>query len=480
MTITDPAVLAAAKQLKAYMDNADPAEAARIYAEKKSQFGFTDADFDQASGGLIGASNPYGEFFQQTYTPGQEQKYVDDLRNSLDRHEDGPEGGTNVPGYKPQTLANYTPEQAVDLYNKMDPSLANDPAMLGMILKGEGYWKDEGHFAPGQKITTADNFKAGMKQWTVDQETREKSWGSPRNLAKIAAVAVGGYALAPEMFGAKMATNGGFTAAEILANAGASEAFVPMASAFSEAEIAMNAGASAMSDLGASELANAGAGAMTDGLTSAQNTALSNVSIDGSTANNVWNAGTSTTAETVGSATNAASDAQSIFRAKELADAAAGINSAAGGALTSTTDGLYNIVTNGIRNATSYISEALNIKDTGLIKDLKDVLSIGGTAGAGISLFDYLMKGLQGAANNEVALEKQRLDNQGRIDVANINATNNLDILKLKDQQTQDANKRYSSSVSGINYGLINSTPKPLTRNDGSRVFSGNGLINRG
>lgn len=181
------------------------------------------------------------------------------------------------------------------------------------------------------------------------------------------------------------------------------------------------------------------------------------------------------TAETVGNV--AENIAQQTFRTSELNLA----NTVAGkAAVESTTAGLYNIVTNGIRNATSYISEALGIKDTGLIKDLTDILKIGGTAGAGTSLFDYLMKGLQGGANNEAALEKQRLDNQGRIDVANINATNNLDILKLKDQQTQDSNKRFSASVSGINYGLINSTPKPLTRNDGTRVFSGNGLINRG
>lgn len=175
--------------------------------------------------------NPYEGFFQQAYTTGQEQKYIDDLRNSLDRHEDGPEGGTNVVGYKPKTVASYTPEQAVDLYNKMDPSLANDPAMLGMILKGEGYWKDEGHFAPGQAITTADNFKAGMKQWDVDQETRANSWASPRNLAKIAAVAVGGYALAPEMFGAGAvdagAANGAFLGESAWVPTVAGESIIP-------------------------------------------------------------------------------------------------------------------------------------------------------------------------------------------------------------------------------------------------------------
>lgn len=178
--------------------------------------------------------NPYDGFFQQAYNTGQEQKYIDDLRNSLDRHEDGPEGGTNVAGYKPKTVASYTPEQAVDLYNKMDPSLANDPTMLGMILKGEGYWKDEGHFAPGQAITTADNFKAGMKQWDVDQETRANSWASPRNLAKIAAVAVGGYALAPEMFGAGAldagAANSAFLGESAWVPTVAGESIIPAAS----------------------------------------------------------------------------------------------------------------------------------------------------------------------------------------------------------------------------------------------------------
>ena len=49
--LSDPSVIAAAKQLKSYMDSTNPTEAARIYAEKKSQLGFTDADFNSAVGG---------------------------------------------------------------------------------------------------------------------------------------------------------------------------------------------------------------------------------------------------------------------------------------------------------------------------------------------------------------------------------------------------------------------------------------------
>lgn len=263
--------------------------------------------------------------------------------------------------------------------------------------------------------------------------------------------------------GAGMAANAGLFGNLGGTAAATGETFISGAEAFKAFEFSNMAATNAAFD------ASVASGAVTipTAFNAAVDSQLANV---GSTALET----VASTAETVG---NVAEKAQNIFRTSELNLA----NTVAGkAAVESTTTGLYNIITNGIRNATSYVADLIGVKDTGLLKDLKDVLSIGGTAGAGTSLFDYLMKGLQGAANNEVALEKQRLDNQGRIDVANINATNNLDILKLKDQQTQDANKRYSSSVSGINYGLINSTPKPLTRNDGSRVFSGNGLINRG
>jgi hypothetical protein len=385
----------------------------------------------------------------------------------------------------------------------------------------EDYWEVRGDLsemtgqAGSEKHVGIKYKKEGDKLVPIEdplfRDFQTKYGTQNRGLLMFLAAAAGGAGLLEA--GAGAAANGGFTAAEIAANAGASamtsEAFIPMANAFTgiegieafgssptltssineltaqqfggafttptytpgmvvgealpnslaaftDAEMAMNAGASAMSDLGASELVNAGASAMVDG------SAVANAA---------------STAETVG---NAGNMAQQAFRTQELTHAATGTLSASGGALTSTTEGLYNIITNGIRNATSYVTNLLGVKDTGLVSDLKSVLGYGGAAGAGTSLFDYLMKGLQGGANNEAALEKQRLDNQGRIDVANINATNNLDILKLKDQQTQDANKRFSASVSGLNYGLINSAPKPLTRNDGTRVFSGNGLINRG
>lgn len=141
---------------------------------------------------------------------------------------------------------------------------------------------------------------------------------------------------------------------------------------------------------------------------------------------------------------------------------------------------LLTTIVSAVKDPVSYITKALGIEDTGLVKGIKEVLSIGGTAAGGSTLFDYLMKGLQGASNNDAALEQQRLRNQGAMDVANVNARNNLDILNLKDTQSQAANKRYSDSVSGLKSGLINSGYKPLTRSDGTRVFGGNGLINRG
>lgn len=162
----------------------------------------------------------------------------------------------------------------------------------------------------------------------------------------------------------------------------------------------------------------------------------------------------STAAPAAEAATTAANSAQAAFRTAELADAASGLGSAAGGALTSTTEGFYNVVTNGIRNATSYISDALGIKNTGLAKDIGSILGVGA---AGNTLFDYLMKGLQGGLNAKAA----------------------SDLLDQKDQLVQDAQKRYSASVTGLKSGLINSGAQPLKRLDGSNVFSGNGLINR-
>lgn len=56
---------------------------------------------------------------------------------------------------------------------------------------------------------------------------------------------------------------------------------------------------------------------------------------------------------------------------------------------------------------------------------------------------------------------------------------NKLDQINLVQQNKLDDNKRFSESVSGLKKpGLI--AQGPLKRNDGSRVFSGNGLINRG
>lgn len=160
---------------------------------------------------------------------------------------------------------------------------------------------------------------------------------------------------------------------------------------------------------------------------------------------------------------------------------AAGASSAFTGTLGSASPSLWSTIYSAVKDPVSYISKVLGVEDVGLVKDLKEVLGIGGAVAGGSTLFDYLMKGLQGGMNNSAAVDIQNSRNQNALDVANIGATSALDQIKLKDQQTQDANKRYSASVSGINYGgLINSTPKPLTRNDGSRVFSGNGLINRG
>lgn len=51
------------------------------------------------------------------------------------------------------------------------------------------------------------------------------------------------------------------------------------------------------------------------------------------------------------------------------------------------------------------------------------------------------------------------------------------DLLKQKDQLEQDANKRFSSSITGLRpVGLINQ--RALTRGNGSNVFNANGTMN--
>ena len=115
----------------------------------------------------------------------------------------------------------YTPEEAVSLYNNLDPALANDPEMLKQILRGSNYWKSEGSFLPGEKITTADNFRAGLGRWKED----DKASGLDSMLSKAvpaALLAGAGYAaLGPLGTEAGLA---GETAADIGAYGGATDA----------------------------------------------------------------------------------------------------------------------------------------------------------------------------------------------------------------------------------------------------------------
>ena len=64
-------------------------------------------------------------------------------------------------------------------------------------------------------------------------------------------------------------------------------------------------------------------------------------------------------------------------------------------------------------------------------------------------------------------------------DAAKYKAEAEMSLLTKKDQLEQDANKRFSDSLGGMK-PVKQWKPKPLTRMDGSRVFTPTGLINSG
>lgn len=69
--------------------------------------------------------------------------------------------------------------------------------------------------------------------------------------------------------------------------------------------------------------------------------------------------------------------------------------------------------------------------------------------------------------------------NSAAKDAAKYKAEADMSLLTKKDQLEQDANKRFSDSVGSL-APVKRWTPKPLTRMDGSRVFTPTGLINTG
>lgn len=123
----------------------------------------------------------------------------DEYMNYLVAQRFAPTGEDAAFASQQQATKSYTPEQAVALYNNLDPALANDPAMLQQILRGSNYWKSEGNFLPGEKITTADNLRAGIKQWAHDDEGGGLGgllgdiWSAVRDPLEEAAVLVGNY-----------------------------------------------------------------------------------------------------------------------------------------------------------------------------------------------------------------------------------------------------------------------------------------------
>lgn len=118
------------------------------------------------------------EGLQGAYEPGQEMQYVKDLQTTLDsgtgRKAASLETGEDTwQGYKPATSETFTPEQAVELYNRMDPRLANDPAMAAQLAKANQYFAKEGNFVPGGEGATAKNLTDFIAQDKIDAASRQ-------------------------------------------------------------------------------------------------------------------------------------------------------------------------------------------------------------------------------------------------------------------------------------------------------------------
>lgn len=142
--------------------------------------------------------NPYAGWLQPSYT--DPQQYVNDLSKATSAYADivnagrpvddnGNVSGTAYSGYQPTTVAHYTPEQALALWNKMDPALANDPVMLEQLVRAQGYFK-EGQFTPGAATATADVLKSAQDQWAVDKAKQDKNSSLFSSLV-VAAIALG-------------------------------------------------------------------------------------------------------------------------------------------------------------------------------------------------------------------------------------------------------------------------------------------------
>ncbi len=210
------------------------------------------------------------------------------------------------------------------------------------------------------------------------------------------------------------AANGGFTAAEIAMNAGASamttgEALMPSLAAFTDAEIAMNAGASAMETL-------------------------------------------APTLETVASTA-----------APAALDSAAGFESGFSG-----TSALTDAAASGVTSGMTPEVISMVAANPGAASMIKSAF---GDVSSWIKANPELSKIIFSTVGGAVAAVTAG-------NMANAANQNKLDQINLVQQNKLDDNKRFSESVSGLRKpGLI--AQGPLKRNDGSRVYSGNGLINR-
>lgn len=149
---------------------------------------------------------------KESYAAGQESQYLKDIEARLNDGT-GIKGGNDETGAgtwigrAPETPEVFTSEQALDLYNKMDPRLANDPYMASVLGSASRYYKAEGDFKPGGERATLQNFTDYQKQAAIDGAKKEK------NLKIAAAVMLAAVGGAGVLAGGAAAGGGGAAAA---------------------------------------------------------------------------------------------------------------------------------------------------------------------------------------------------------------------------------------------------------------------------
>ena len=149
---------------------------------------------------------------KESYAPGEEAQYIADLstmtHQGIGQQAASAETGTDTwQAHSTGTEETFTPEEAIDLYNKMDPRLANDRNMSSRLTGANAYYESEGDFRPGGERATSQNFKDYITQSEIDSAKQS------RNMAILGSLMVGGIAGGAVLAGGVAAGGGGAAAA---------------------------------------------------------------------------------------------------------------------------------------------------------------------------------------------------------------------------------------------------------------------------